>query len=1788
MTVIRLSNNRYEGLTADTKPTNVPAGAFYRDTQTDIEYKYNGSSWDIYRGNTKTETYSNKTVDAVTSTLKNVGPYKYEVYLDGSNWIARNCITGAITSSNTTFITVLQAAINALTGSRTIKESVRVRGSASVTGAITIPSYTILDLTDAKLTLANSTATHMFINSDTTGGNVQIEIVGGIIDGNKTNQAAVPADEDTRNIIQFTKVNDSSVRKMYIDEASSRAIRFNTCVNCTAEFNTVLDTGGEGIQSKDGSDIKIAYNTVKSTGYSNITTYGTEDAIIEGNYCDDTVSTTTSGINISSVRNKVIGNTVRNPGGACVFLAETGSTYDASGVQVVGNILSGSGDNGGIMAAGYPLTGAIISNNIIFGNFDEGIRFSGAHTNILIDNNLVYLNGGSGIYVSGTVSTSAVATHVKISDNICSNNGTAASANNYDRAGITARGTDTSGVVDIVIKNNTCYDDQGSPTQKYGVYIQNSLNSIVELNNLKNNQTDGILSTTNSGLRLFENNGYASDTPIATTTGTETHTNKTLTAPVINAATITGVITLDSTSATYVELVKPFTNSSAESILKIRLSEDTGSFIAVDNITGTNALFGPHLYGRNASSAALSGLTVSGQVHTSFDSGSKAALTLNAATHAGGALSTRPILDISSANTAEYTFSTTQADWKNNALVNATVNPTSNVIPFLNSYAYTIYIDGGAVKARNNLTGAITSNANLDPLITTILGGSNPSVEIQGGTYTLHSSFAGWTVPSSSKVHFEPGCIITVPNAYASYCFLFTANSQYSIIEGGYWNEAGSPASNWSWVKMAPDMTPSEEGVLHNTIRDATIYQASKPIHLSTDTTSWINSNHFENIFANRCKYLVYKEHANAFTALASGMNVNTFINCRMQAQSSTPQALGGVVGIDGDANNFINCSVWDLQAANASAKSLDVSSNARYTTIFGGYIASYNITDSGKWTAFHDKYQGLSSHKLGITAVEATGGGSNEIMATFKVRDDTNNFAQLENGTVTNALFMPQWRYKQYTANNFAHIDVHDVDTTFDTGTTPFYLIDFRKNNASAITSTTKPLLRIGNFATGLFDFYIDKFDMLTKNLVNAGINLTNNTVTDTSRAQGDLIKDNGTKYVRFPRGTAHQIPAVNAAGTDVVYTNPIPVAYDYIISKVSTTYYATKSGETVPKYSNTALHTLCASVVSDLGATGGVIAFAANTTFSTSGGEILLADNITWKGMDRITSVIKSTTNHQIFRWYPGLGVDDPLLNAGITDLHLIIHDTLSTKEAVYVDGSVNFKFNRNWVESKGSSGSSIPSTGVISTFFDTQSLTHFHYNLELKDNWYTGYQNGQDAFGSGNVINGIVTGNTFKDHTDGQAMGPASAVQTIFSNNSFYNTGNMIGLETDAHDNIISNNIGYNTTGIKLAGIDTTNVSRRNLVSGNIIIYGAGGIEAGNCIGDTIEGNKMIRTSTYGIRGAMHKCIIRNNEFIDTNHSNASTTVGGVSNTRGGIMLINNAHGSNPVPDMDSNIIQGNKLEDTGATFTDPVSSSSKSGNTGPIVLDTNCDSNILIDNQYIGLVSGTVVDYGTNTLIRDITPDTYETAKATAAMVSELNIPDGASYGSGIFSLSYATLQGTTGYDYGNATPSRHWTTGSSTGNKGGKTNFGDTRRNMLPRLFCKFAMNSTADHALFIGWATGFDYDAVHATTPLNAMMGIGVAAITGVSNFRIIHNDASGACTSLDTTKALDTSFHTIEIWTDNTNWYYNFDKGFKTGTISSDMPDASTNMYLHWTNLTNTTATKKFNVSKLLVKIKG
>lgn len=76
------------------------------------------------------------------------------------------------------------------------------------------------------------------------------------------------------------------------------------------------------------------------------------------------------------------------------------------------------------------------------------------------------------------------------------------------------------------------------------------------------------------------------------------------------------------------------------------------------------------------------------------------------------------------------------------------------------------------------------------------------------------------------------------------------------------------------------------------------------------------------------------------------------------------------------------------------------------------------------------------------------------------------------------------------------------------------------------------------------------------TQTLTNKTVNATNNTITDTSTALGDLFKSNGTKFVRFARGTANQQLRTNAGGTDLEWFTPTAQKEFQEVGLVSPTY--------------------------------------------------------------------------------------------------------------------------------------------------------------------------------------------------------------------------------------------------------------------------------------------------------------------------------------------------------------------------------------------------------------------------------------------------------------------------------------------------------------------------------------------------------------------------------------------------------------------------------------------------------
>jgi hypothetical protein len=507
---------------------------------------------------TNAKTVTNKTIDSINNTMKNLGSFDSEVFSPdaGTTWYARNTKTGVITSTDTDLTVVLQAAIDGLTAARTNIETVKVRGTGTI-DSITVPSFTRLDFTDAKITwLAHADPTaladNLITNDDHVGGNTNIEIIGGIIDGNRTNQfpytASPPlASLEIANIIHFEGVTNGKVLHMEINNTPSRAIRFLNCINCVGAYNTSDLANAEALMIEGGESNKFLFNHITNSLASFITTGNSPNTIIHGNYGDTNTGVSNfSGYNTSSLNTIFTNNIGINTGSAVLTMSEAGASYENSYSIIEGNDLSGSRAAEGISCLSGERTGIIFRSNQLHNNFRHGIRVAATKTAIQMDGNMTYENGYSGIAVNSGASP-LIPTHISIHNNICFDNGTEASANAYETAGIALYGTGGTLVDNVSIIGNHCFDTDTvtvNKTQLHGIYITETDNTSIVLNKVVGNKTNGIgMTGTNSNLRIFENPGYSSNTPLATTTGTETLTNKTLTSPTI-ATIINGAGTL--------------------------------------------------------------------------------------------------------------------------------------------------------------------------------------------------------------------------------------------------------------------------------------------------------------------------------------------------------------------------------------------------------------------------------------------------------------------------------------------------------------------------------------------------------------------------------------------------------------------------------------------------------------------------------------------------------------------------------------------------------------------------------------------------------------------------------------------------------------------------------------------------------------------------------------------------------------------------------------------------------------------------------------------------------------------------------------------------------------------------------------------------------------------------------------------------------------------------------------------------------------------------------------------
>jgi len=95
---------------------------------------------------------------------------------------------GRVQWSGTDLSALIDKALNALTSGRTWIETVKIIGSYIVNSKINLPSYTRLDLRDAYLKAKDGLNTYMLDTYEAGVTKREIELIGGVLDGNRENQ----------------------------------------------------------------------------------------------------------------------------------------------------------------------------------------------------------------------------------------------------------------------------------------------------------------------------------------------------------------------------------------------------------------------------------------------------------------------------------------------------------------------------------------------------------------------------------------------------------------------------------------------------------------------------------------------------------------------------------------------------------------------------------------------------------------------------------------------------------------------------------------------------------------------------------------------------------------------------------------------------------------------------------------------------------------------------------------------------------------------------------------------------------------------------------------------------------------------------------------------------------------------------------------------------------------------------------------------------------------------------------------------------------------------------------------------------------------------------------------------------------------------------------------------------------------------------------------------------------------------------------------------------------------
>jgi len=445
-------------------------------------------------------------------------PASYIIWKEGDKIYAKNGHTGQIPYEDDDAATVIQAALDALTSGRTWKEKVVLKGNFVISRQIDLPSYLTLVI-DGSLKASSDFAGGAGGIMLRAADEKHIDIFGGVLDGNDTVGCAIALDGWNENCtVQGVEVKN-------IADGGSAAIRAYG-EKILVRRNYIHDVGFSGLLGSGAPTDQVIPVDLKDSVITENFIFGVKD------YC----------LVLQHPYNVVVSNNVLKGTGSAKYPQSTGgglmARYSEYCVYKKNIIYENyyEGINIGIHAYhGETSHHNVIEGNIIFNNNQAGLpgslrpgikldspysdspaEYNSIVNNIVIDdqstptqaygiqvaglairkniisNNYVTGQGRTGIIVGGS--------RQQVTGNIVNNN-SRESADSYDGIHETSSYT--------VFADNVCFDDQSSPTQRYGIYSEGTYNLI--MNNVFHGNVTGGMYVTSGTVKVKHNMGFITE-----------------------------------------------------------------------------------------------------------------------------------------------------------------------------------------------------------------------------------------------------------------------------------------------------------------------------------------------------------------------------------------------------------------------------------------------------------------------------------------------------------------------------------------------------------------------------------------------------------------------------------------------------------------------------------------------------------------------------------------------------------------------------------------------------------------------------------------------------------------------------------------------------------------------------------------------------------------------------------------------------------------------------------------------------------------------------------------------------------------------------------------------------------------------------------------------------------------------------------------------------------------------------------------------------------------------------